>query len=56
MQEQAGFVEKLLDNPIGLLILSNVVFFTVYILWGLVKIETIAPIPTALKEIILGGK
>ena len=54
--EQAGFIEKLLDNPIGLLILSNAVLLVVYFLWGLYKIETIGPIPNALKEIILGGK
>ncbi|MBF0318425.1 MAG: hypothetical protein HQL01_01295 [Nitrospirae bacterium] len=55
-EEQAGFIEKLLDNPIALLIMSNAVLLVVYFLWGLVEIESIGPIPNALKEIILGGK
>ncbi|MCG6551577.1 MAG: hypothetical protein L7F77_04565 [Candidatus Magnetominusculus sp. LBB02] len=55
-EEQAGFIEKLMDNPIGLLVLSNGVLLVVYFLWGLFEIETIAPIPDALKAIILGGK
>ncbi|MBF0606795.1 MAG: hypothetical protein HQL61_04465 [Magnetococcales bacterium] len=55
MEQQPGAIEKLLDNPIGLLILSNVVFFVVYFLWGIVKIQSIPPMPKALIESILGG-
>ncbi|MBF0318812.1 MAG: hypothetical protein HQL01_03260 [Nitrospirae bacterium] len=54
-EEQEGAIEKLLDNPIALLVLSNAVLLVVYFLWGLLKIEGIGPIPNALKEIILGG-
>ncbi|MBF0336339.1 MAG: hypothetical protein HQL05_00770 [Nitrospirae bacterium] len=55
MEQQPGAIEKLLDNPIGLLIMSNVVFFVVYFLWGIVKIQSIPPMPKALIETILGG-
>ena len=50
------FTEKLLDNPIALLILSNVIFALTYFVWGAYKIVTIPQVPQALKDLILGGK
>lgn len=39
--EQRSFWQKVLDNIWLLLILSNLIFFTVYILWGLLDISRI---------------
>jgi hypothetical protein len=55
MEEKKAFIEDLLDRPIALLILSNVIFFGSYLVWGLYKVITTPPIPEALKGIILGG-
>ncbi|MEO5358240.1 MAG: hypothetical protein H7844_13230 [Nitrospirae bacterium YQR-1] len=50
------FIEKLLDSPIALLVLSNVIFALTYFVWGAYKIVTIPQVPAALKDLILGGK
>ncbi len=55
-EDKTSFMERLLDRPIVLLIMSNAIFAVSYFIWGVVKVWTTSPIPEALKETILGGK
>lgn len=55
-ENKTSFIERLLDRPIVLLIMSNAIFAVSYFIWGVVKVWTTSPIPEALKETILGGK
>ncbi len=54
-KEREGFLEKLLDNPIALLVISCAIFVVLYLLWGVLLVVSIPPMPASLKELILGG-
>lgn len=55
-EDKTSFMERLLDRPIALLIMSNAIFAVSYFIWGVMMVWTTSPIPEALKETILGGK
>ncbi|QID33677.1 hypothetical protein [Pampinifervens florentissimum] len=55
-EKKVPFLQLVLDDFMFLLFLGVTIYAVSYLIWGLLELAWLSPIPSEIKESLLGGK
>lgn len=56
VKKKTPFLQLILDDFMLLLFLGVTIYAVFYLIWGLIELAWLSPIPSELKQSLIGGK